>query len=135
MRLLTMRTMKMLTMLLLGCWVVMSSLSALAQEVVSSKQEKAALKKAKKLRKRLIRGADFASLAKKHSDDPGSGMMGGELGFTGPGQLVPEYEAAATKLSPGELSEPVQTQFGYHLIELIERKGSQINTRHILIKP
>ena len=127
--------MKTLVLLLLGCWVVMGSTPALAQEMVDSKQEKAALKKAKRLRKRLIRGADFASLAEKYSDDPGSAMMGGELGFTGPEQLVPEYEAAAVKLNPGELSEPVRTQFGYHLIELIEQKENQINTRHILIKP
>ena len=120
----------------LSCWLMMTAgLPSIAQEVASPKQEKAALKKAKKIRKVLIRGADFASLAAKHSDDPVSAQMGGELGFVSRGQLVSEYEKAVDDLEPGQLSEPVRTQFGFHLIELIERKEGQTNTRHILIKP
>ena len=69
------------------------------------------------------------------TDDPGSAQMGGEIGFTSPGQLVPAYEKTVAELEPGEISEPVQTPFGYHIIQLIERKEAQVNPRHILIKP
>ena len=130
-----MRNMKILTVLLLGWLMIVNGSPVVAQEVANPKQEKAALKTAKKLRKRLIRGGDFALLAEKYSADPGSARMGGELGFVGPGQLVPEYEKTVANLAPGELSEPVRTPFGYHLIQLIDRDGERFNTRHILIKP
>ena len=124
-----------LPLLHLLCWTIgFLGSPALAQDSVNPKQEKAALKKAKKLRKKLVRGADFGSLARKHSDDPGSAMAGGELGLVSWGQFVPEYEEAVTQLETGELSEPVRTPFGYHLIQLIERQGGQFDTRHILVK-
>ena len=105
------------------------------QETVSPKQERIALEKARGLRKKLARGADFATLVKAHSDDPGSASIGGELGFMDPEHLVPEYQKAVAQLSPGELSPPVRSPFGYHLIELIERKEGQVNTRHLLVRP
>lgn len=80
-------------------------------------------------------GRDFAKLAKTYSEDPGSAPSGGDLGMMERGQLVGEYEAAAFKLQAGELSGIVETQFGFHLIQLIERRGNKIHTRHILIKP
>jgi peptidyl-prolyl cis-trans isomerase SurA len=80
-------------------------------------------------------GADFAELAKKNSDDPGSAAGGGDLGFVKRGVFYSEFEAAAFKLKAGELSEVIESPVGFHVIELIEKRGESINTRHILVKP
>jgi peptidyl-prolyl cis-trans isomerase SurA len=85
-------------------------------------------------RQRILNGEDFSVLAVLYSQDA-SARKGGELGFHQRGDLLPEYEAAAFKLKPGELSDIVETKFGFHLIQMIERRGEQFNTRHILIKP
>jgi parvulin-like peptidyl-prolyl isomerase len=77
------------------------------------------------LRQRILAGEDFADLAREYSDDPGSGMQGGDLGWVGRGAFVPEFEEAAFALPIGELSEPVRTDFGYHLIEVVERDDSR----------
>ena len=83
----------------------------------------------------LKKGADFAELAKKYSDDPGSAAQGGDLGFAKRGVFLPEFEATAFALAPNQISNVVETQFGYHIIQLIERRGESIHARHILIKP
>jgi parvulin-like peptidyl-prolyl isomerase len=80
-------------------------------------------------------GEDFADLARENSEDPGSARYGGELGYASRGTMVPEFEAAAMTMKPGEISEPIETEFGYHLIQLIDRRGNEFNTRHILIRP
>ena len=80
-------------------------------------------------------GEDFSELASLYSDDTNSALNGGELGFMKRGTLVPEFEEAAYSLSPGEISEIVRTEFGYHIIKLIERRGERINVKHILIMP
>ncbi len=87
------------------------------------------------LKERIQNGEDFAELAMKYSDDPGSGRLGGDLGMTKRGSFVPEFEAAAYNLDKDELSDIVESEFGFHLIQLIERRGNSIHTRHILIKP
>lgn len=87
------------------------------------------------LKQRIIDGEDFAELAQKHSDDPGSGRLGGDLGMTKRGSFVPAFEAAAYNLDKDELSDIIESEFGFHLIQLIERRGNSIHTRHILIKP
>ncbi|WP_337872612.1 peptidylprolyl isomerase [Ignavibacterium sp.] len=79
-------------------------------------------------------GADFSELAKKYSEDPGSASAGGDLGFVKKGVFYPEFESVAFRLKEGELSEVVETPVGYHIIQLLERRGESIHTRHILIK-
>jgi peptidyl-prolyl cis-trans isomerase C len=86
--------------------------------------EAEALAKAQDLRKRIQAGEDFAQLASKESDDTGSGANGGDLGFFRHGQMVPSFEDAAFALQPGELSEPVKSPFGYHVIK-VEAKESK----------
>lgn len=91
---------------------------------VSEADQKALIEK---LREDLIAGADFAELAKEHSDDPGSAINGGQLSWMKPGETVPPFEAAMNDLKPGELSQPVQTQFGWHLIEVLERRQQDVS--------
>ncbi|MDQ6677773.1 MAG: peptidylprolyl isomerase [Acidobacteriota bacterium] len=85
--------------------------------------EDEALAKAQEVRKKLEAGADFATLAKAESDDTGSGANGGDLGTFKHGQMVPAFEQAAFALPVGKLSEPVKTQFGYHLIKLDKKES------------
>lgn len=79
-------------------------------------------------------GKDFAELARKYSDDPGSASQGGDLGFVKKGVFYPEFEEAAFKLNVGEISGVVESPVGFHIIQLLERRGESINTRHILVK-
>lgn len=76
----------------------------------------------------------FADAALKYSQD-GSREMGGALGWARRGKFVPEFEAAAYNLEPGEISEVIQTEFGYHIIRLEERRGNSINVSHVLLRP
>ena len=89
----------------------------------------------KALKGRIQNGESFEKLASQHSQDPGSAPQGGELGFWRLGELAPAYEATALALKPGEISDPVATQFGLHLIQLIAHEKDQYNSRHILLKP
>jgi hypothetical protein len=84
--------------------------------------EEEALAKAQDIRKKLLDGADFATLAKAESDDAGSGANGGDLGTFGHGRMVPAFEAVAFTIPVGELSEPVKSQFGYHIIKVETRQ-------------
>jgi len=88
-----------------------------------------------RLRDRILNGESFAALAQQYSEDPGSASRGGELPFYKRGDLAPEFEATAMTLKEGELSMPVETQFGYHLIELQQKRGNTFKSRHILISP
>jgi len=81
--------------------------------------------KAKELRAKIVAGADFAELAKENSADRGSKDKGGLLGYFAKGQLVPEFEAAVFKLKKGEVSEPVHTNYGWHIIKLEDRRRKE----------
>ncbi len=95
-----------------------------------------AIDKINELRNRAMKGEDFATLASLYSEDPGSVDKGGELGFVNRGDLDPNFEGAAFSLKvPGDISQVVESSFGYHIIQLIERRGERINVRHILITP
>ena len=87
------------------------------------------------LRERILKGEKFSMLAKLYSQDPGSAAKGGELGFFGRGKMVSEFETAAFALKPGEVSPIVETQYGFHILQLVERRGNTINVRHILMQP
>jgi len=86
------------------------------------------------IRKRILDGeSSFSTMAVLYSEDPGSARQGGELGFAGKGVYATEFENVAFNLRDGEISDVVETQFGFHIIQLIERKGETINCRHILL--
>lgn len=87
------------------------------------------------LRERVLKGEKFSMLATLYSQDPGSAKQGGELGFFSRGDMVGEFEAAAFALKPGEVSPIVETRMGFHIIQLIERRGNMLNARHILLIP
>ena len=101
---------------------------------ISEEQKDKLRDKLNSFRERVYKGEDFKMLATLYSDDPGSATKGGELGFVNRGDLVPEFERAAFRLKEGEISEVVESQFGFHIVQLIERRGEQINVRHILLK-
>lgn len=101
----------------------------------SAKQKEAARNQLLDLRSRIMAGEDFATLAKKYSDDPGVTANGGDYGWTGRGRMVPEFEATAFRLKPGEISMPFESDFGFHILHLVERRGNEYHPRHILISP
>ena len=102
---------------------------------VSDEEKKAIRTRLEEYRAKIAAGDDFAVYAALYSQDPGSAKKGGELGLFERGMMVPEFEAAAFNLKPGELSGIVETKYGFHLLQLIERRGNQINVRHILLQP
>lgn len=103
---------------------------------ISESEKQEIVDKLEAIRKRVLSGEKFSTLAVLYSEDPGSSKNGGELGFVGRTDLVPEFAGAAFKLKePNEISRVVETEYGYHIIQLIERKGERINVRHILMSP
>ncbi|NUO19356.1 peptidylprolyl isomerase [bacterium] len=107
----------------------------LLQDRVSEASVEAAIARADSAKQIIESGQmTFEEYASRFSDDAGSAARGGKLGTTNRGDLVPEYEAAAYELEPGELSAPTVSQFGVHLIRLNERTGEKINSDHILFK-
>jgi peptidyl-prolyl cis-trans isomerase SurA len=100
----------------------------------STAEKEAAREKINGFRERIINGEAFSTLAILYSEDEGSAKNGGELGFMGRAELVPEFSLAAFRLKNKAVSEIVETEFGFHIIELIERRGQKVNVRHILVK-
>lgn len=105
-------------------------------EVPLIQREADALKKVQDARKRIVEGGeDFATVAKEVSEDPGSAENGGDLGCFGKGQMVPEFEEAAFSLEKGEVSQPVKTDFGFHIIQVYDKPNDeQVCARHILAR-
>lgn len=101
----------------------------------SKAQKDAAKNQLLELRTRILSGEDFATLASKYSDDPSVVQNKGDMGWVGRGEMVPEFEAMAFKLKPNEISMPFQSDFGFHILQLIERRGNEYHSRHILIAP
>ena len=87
------------------------------------------------LRERIMNGEKFATLARIYSEDPGSARRGGELGMASKSIFWPAFSDAAMALRPGTISQIVETPDGFHIIEVIEKKGDMFNARHILLKP
>ena len=101
---------------------------------INEEERGKALDKIGMIKESLKAGEDFAVLAKKYSED-GSARDGGDLGWTTRGSFVPEFDAAAFQLEVNEVSDIIETEYGYHIIQLLERRGNSIHTRHILIRP
>lgn len=92
--------------------------------------------KLQEIRYRVLNGENFATLAILYSEDPGSSKQGGELGLFGRGEMYPEFEAAAFSLKEkNEVSDIIKTDAGFHILQLIERRGEYVNVRHILLRP
>lgn len=100
----------------------------------SEESLKRAYDRASEILNQLRNGADFGEMAMKYSEDIGTKKRGGDLGWAVRGTFVPEFEEVAFKLHPNEISDIVQTQFGFHIIQLLERQGEKIHARHILIQ-
>ncbi len=109
-----------------------------AQILINSHENEAEKQEAKDkingFRERIIGGEDFSTLAILYSEDEGSAKNGGELGFLGRAELVPEFSVIAFKLKNEAVSDVIETEFGYHIMQLIERRGQKVNVRHILVK-
>lgn len=103
--------------------------------VIEESEILAVKEKLREMRERVVKGENFATLAILYSEDPGSAKNGGELGFVGRGDLVTEFAAVAFNLKPGEVSKIFKTDYGFHIVQMIERKGERINVRHILATP
>jgi len=103
---------------------------------VNPEEKAKARTRVEELRTRITEaGESFDELAKKYSDDTGSGANGGDLGWQKRGTFVPEFEAMVYKLEQDQISPVVETEFGFHIIQLLERRGNLVHARHILIKP
>ena len=102
---------------------------------VSPEELTVAMEKILGLRNRVLKGESFSALAVLYSDDTESAKKGGEVGFVSRGDIYPEVEEAAFNLNVNEVSGVVKSKTGYHIIQLIERRGERINFRHILIIP
>ena len=101
----------------------------------SKESKNTALKQIKDIRIQILGGETFENLAQTFSEDPGSKSKGGSLGLVSRGSLVKEFEKVAFTLEPGIVSDPVETVFGYHLINVQEKQGDKVKVNHILISP
>ncbi|WP_304234602.1 peptidylprolyl isomerase [Jiulongibacter sediminis] len=113
--------------------VKVAQLVRLAKLTVAQKSE--LKQRLEDLKLRVEKGESFEELAKEYSEDQGSRTYGGDLGWAKRGQMVPEFEAAAMRLEPNQMSEVVESSFGFHLIQLLEIRGQEYHARHILLRP
>jgi len=101
---------------------------------VSAEVKRVTYQKAKTILDSIRAGGDFVTFAKRYSEDPGSSIHGGDLGWARRGDFVKEFEEATFALKPGQLSDVVETTLGYHIIQLLDRRGEAVHPRQILIK-
>ena len=102
---------------------------------VSEEAEQEAITKLAELKEKIESGMSFSSMAIFYSEDPGSSKEGGVYKGIKRGQFVKEFEAVAFNLKKGEISDPFETEYGYHIVQLMDKKGQELDLRHILIKP
>ncbi len=102
---------------------------------LSEEAEQEVITKLEELKDRIENGTSFSSMAILYSEDPGSNKKGGEYQGIQRGVFVKEFEAVAFNLRKGEISDPFKTEFGYHIVQLLEKRGEELDLRHILIKP
>ena len=102
---------------------------------LSDEAEQEVIAKLNELKERIENGTSFSSMAILYSEDPGSNKKGGEYQGIQRGVFVKEFEAVAFNLRKGEISDPFKTEFGYHIVQLLEKRGEELDLRHILIKP
>ena len=102
---------------------------------LSDEAEQEVIAKLKELKERIENGTPFSSMAILYSEDPGSNKKAGEYQGIQRGVFVKEFEAGAFNLRKGEISDPFKTEFGYHIVQLLEKRGEELDLRHILIKP
>jgi foldase protein PrsA len=93
---------------------------------MTEEEKKELRKKAEDIHKKAKRGDDFSQLASEYSDDPGSKTKGGELGYFPRGNMVPEFENAAFNLKPGDISDVIETPYGYHIIKVEDKKAAEM---------
>lgn len=103
--------------------------------VVDSAAKAEAIDKLNELRERIEKGSSFSSMAVLYSEDPGSAKKGGEYKGIKRGQFVKEFEAVAFNLRRGEISKPFRTEYGFHIVQLMQRRGEELDVRHILLRP
>jgi peptidyl-prolyl cis-trans isomerase SurA len=102
---------------------------------VSEEAKAEAIRRLNELKERISKGSSFSTMAVLYSEDPGSAKNGGEYKGIKRGQFVKEFEAVAFNLKKGEVSDPFRSEFGYHIVQVLERRGEELDLRHILIKP
>lgn len=102
---------------------------------ISAEEKKLIKERLNGYRERILKGDKFSTIATLYSEDPASAKKGGELGFFARGFMVAEFESVAFSLREGEVSPVFETKFGFHIIQMIERRGDQVNCRHILLQP
>lgn len=106
------------------------------QPEISREERSATIKKLEDIRQRILDGESFSTMAVLYSEDQGSAIRGGELGYVSREDLVPEFAAVAFNLKDNKtVSRVVETEFGFHIIQLVDRRGTLVNVRHILISP
>jgi peptidyl-prolyl cis-trans isomerase SurA len=113
--------------------VELAQIVKLAKVTKEQKVELAA--KLNGIKERVKKGESFADLAKEYSEDQGSAVQGGDLGFAKRGQMLSEFEAEAMRIDSGQLSNIVETNYGFHLIQTLEKRGQEYHARHILLRP
>lgn len=124
--------MKTFLLLIITPFMLMAN-APLKETTPSAIIKKDAKKLAEFYRQRVLKGESMASVAKLYSEDPGSAPNGGQYDGIVKGVMVPEFEKVAFSLKPGEISEVFETQYGFHFIQLISRKGDTLSLRHLLI--